>query len=84
MLYELRRYDVAATKLPALLDRFGSFTVNKWKEHGFRLIGFWLPIPLGVAAYLKLLQTAHGWESQRRATGTIKSEVKARPGEVRA
>ena len=24
----------------------------------FRLIGFWLPIPLGVAAYLKLLQ--HG------------------------
>jgi uncharacterized protein (TIRG00374 family) len=50
----------------------------------FRLIGFWLPIPLGVAAYLKLLQTAHGWESERRATGTIKSEVKARPGEVRA
>ena len=44
MLYELRRYDVAPTKLPALLDRFGSFTVNKWKEYGFRLIGFWTPI----------------------------------------
>ena len=40
MLYELRRYDVAPTKLPALLDRFGSFTVHKWKEYGFRLIGF--------------------------------------------
>ena len=50
----------------------------------FRLIGFWLPIPLGVAAYLKLLRTAHGWESERRSAGTIKSEVKARPGEVRA
>ena len=37
MLYELRRYDVAPIKLPALLDRFGSFTVQKWKEYGFRL-----------------------------------------------
>ena len=44
MLYELRRYDVAPTKLPALLDRFGSFTVHKWKEYGFRLIGFWTPV----------------------------------------
>jgi uncharacterized protein (TIRG00374 family) len=50
----------------------------------FRLIGFWLPIPLGVAAYLRLLQTAHGWEAERRSAGTIKSEVKAIPGEVRA
>ena len=32
MLYELRRYDVAAGKLPALLDRVGSFTVHKWTE----------------------------------------------------
>lgn len=44
MLYELRRYDVMAGKLPALVDRFGSFTVNKWKEHGFRLVGFWTPL----------------------------------------
>lgn len=50
----------------------------------FRLIGFWLPIPLGVAAYLRLLPTAHRWESERRAADTIKSEVKAKPGEVRA
>ena len=44
MLYELRRYDVAAGKLPALLERFGNFTVHKWKEQGFRLIGFWTPL----------------------------------------
>src|SRR5262249_60604332 len=44
MLYELRRYDVAAGKLPALVDRFGSFVVNKWKEYGFRLVGFWTPM----------------------------------------
>ena len=44
MLYELRRYDVAAGKLPALLDRFGNFTVQKWKQFGIRLIGFWTPL----------------------------------------
>lgn len=44
MLYELRRYDVAAGKLPALLDRFGSFTVARWKQYGFRLVGFWTPL----------------------------------------
>ena len=44
MLYELRRYDVVAGKLPALLERFGTFTVEKWKQHGFRLVGFWTPL----------------------------------------
>ena len=44
MLYELRRYDVVPGKLPALIDRFGSFTVPKWKDHGFRLVGFWTPL----------------------------------------
>lgn len=44
MLYELRRYDVAAGKLPALLERFGNFTVQKWKQYGFRLVGFWTPV----------------------------------------
>ena len=44
MLYELRRYDVAAGKLPALIDRFGNFTVQKWKQFGIRLIGFWTPL----------------------------------------
>jgi hypothetical protein len=44
MLYELRRYEVVAGKLPALLERFGTFTVEKWKQHGFRLVGFWTPL----------------------------------------
>jgi hypothetical protein len=44
MLYELRRYDVAAGKLPALIDRFGSFSVQKWKDYGIRLVGFWTPL----------------------------------------
>src|SRR6266576_3642732 len=60
MLYELRRYDVAASKLPALLDRFGSFTVHKWKEYGFRLIGFWTPL---VGEKSNQIVYMWGWES---------------------
>src|SRR5256886_3789524 len=60
MLYELRRYDVAPTKLPALLDRFGSFTVHKWKEYGFRLIGFWTPL---VGEKSNQIVYMWGWES---------------------
>ena len=60
MFYELRRYDVAAGKLPALVDRFGSFTVHKWKEYGFRLIGFWTPV---VAEKSNQLVYIWGWES---------------------
>jgi uncharacterized protein (TIRG00374 family) len=42
----------------------------------FRLVGFWLPIPVGVAAYLQLRKTVARW-SQERSTATIKSKVTA-------
>ena len=40
----------------------------------FRFVGFWLPIPVGVAAYLGLRKSVHRWEDERSAA-TIKSEV---------
>ena len=65
MLYELRRYDVVAGKLPALLDRFGGFTVEKWKQHGFRLVGFWTPL-LGEKSNQVVYMWA--WESVEERT----------------
>ena len=65
MLYELRRYDVVAGKLPALIDRFGSFTVPKWKDHGFRLVGFWTPL-LGEKSNQLVYMWA--WESLEERT----------------
>lgn len=61
MLYEFRRYEVTPGKLPALLDRFGSFTVPKWSaEYGFKLVGFWTPdIGLPSSELIYIL----GWES---------------------
>jgi hypothetical protein len=65
MLYELRRYDVMPGKLPALIDRFGSFTVPKWKDHGFRLVGFWTPL-LGEKSNQLVYMWA--WESLEERT----------------
>jgi putative heme transporter len=42
----------------------------------FRLVGFWLPIPVGVAAWLQLRKTVRRWESET-PTATIQSKVTA-------
>lgn len=42
----------------------------------FRFVGFWLPIPVGVAAYIQLRGTVHRW-AEEGAPATIKSEVRA-------
>jgi uncharacterized membrane protein YbhN (UPF0104 family) len=42
----------------------------------FRLVGFWLPIPVGVWAYLQLRRTIRRWEAET-PPATIKSKVTA-------
>ena len=41
MIYELRIYQCIPGKLPALLKRFESKTLDIWKKHGIRPTGFW-------------------------------------------
>lgn len=42
----------------------------------FRVIGFWLPIPVGLAAYVKLRKTVARW-AEETPRATIKSKVTA-------
>jgi uncharacterized protein (TIRG00374 family) len=42
----------------------------------FRMVGFWLPIPVGVLAYVQLRRRIRGWE-QETPPATIKSKVTA-------
>jgi uncharacterized protein (TIRG00374 family) len=42
----------------------------------FRLVGFWLPIPVGVLAYVQLRGTIRGWENETPGA-TIQSKVTA-------
>jgi NIPSNAP len=41
MLYELRIYNCLPGRLPALLKRFETATLNIWETHGIRPAGFW-------------------------------------------
>ncbi len=44
----------------------------------YRVIAFWLPIPLGIVAYIQLRSTVAGWEDEdRRTTYTSESKVRA-------
>jgi uncharacterized protein (TIRG00374 family) len=42
----------------------------------FRLMSVWMPIPVGVGAYIQLRRTVHRWAEETPAA-TIKSEVTA-------
>jgi uncharacterized protein (TIRG00374 family) len=42
----------------------------------FRIVNFWLPIPVGVWAFLRLRQTVRGWEAET-PPATIQSKVTA-------
>ena len=41
MIYELRIYHCVSGRLPALLKRFDTITLDIWKRHGIRQAGFW-------------------------------------------
>jgi hypothetical protein len=41
MIYELRIYNCIPGRLPALLKRFEATTLEIWKRHGIRQVGFW-------------------------------------------
>jgi NIPSNAP len=41
MIYEMRVYHCVTGRLPALLKRFETTTLDMWKKHGIRQAGFW-------------------------------------------
>lgn len=41
MIYELRIYEVAPGKLPAVNERFANHTLKFFEKHGIRVVGFW-------------------------------------------
>lgn len=44
MLHELRIYRCVPGRLPALLKRFETITLNLWDKHGIRQAGFWTTV----------------------------------------
>ncbi len=44
MIHELRIYDCAPGRLPALLDRFENITLKIWDRFGIKQAGFWTTV----------------------------------------
>jgi hypothetical protein len=44
MIYELRVYDCVPGRLPALLKRFETRTLELWRKHGIRQAGFFTTV----------------------------------------
>ncbi len=44
MLYELRIYECVPGRLPDLLKRFDTITLNIWEKHGVKQAGFWTTV----------------------------------------
>jgi hypothetical protein len=44
MIYEMRVYRCVPGRLPALLKRFETTTLDLWKRHGIRQAGFWITL----------------------------------------
>jgi hypothetical protein len=60
MIYEMRIYECVTGRLPALLKRFDTITLNMWKKHGIRQAGFWTVM---VGATNQSLYYMLEWES---------------------
>ncbi len=60
MIYELRTYYAVSGRLPDLLKRFDTITLNIWEKHGIKQAGFWTSVigPNNHALYYMLQ-----WES---------------------
>ncbi len=59
MLYELRVYEIAPGKMPAIISRFANVTLDLFKKHGIKPVLFLEPV-LGVSNQLTYLLQ---WES---------------------
>ena len=60
MIYELRVYHCVSGRLPALLNRFDTITLEIWEKHGIRQAGFWT---VGIGDSNQDLYYMLAWES---------------------
>ena len=74
MLYELRVYEAMPGKLPALNNRFATFTLDAFKNHGFRVIGFWQPVMGGFSDQLIYMLAWESYEERQRCFSAFGSD----------
>jgi hypothetical protein len=44
LIYELRQYDIAPGRLPAVHERFATIALRYFEKHGIEQVGFWTDV----------------------------------------
>ena len=72
MIYEYRIYDVLPGKMDVINHRFRNFYLRHFKEHDFRVLGFWEPMTgaSNQLHYLLAFDDAGAWQRQWEAVET--------------
>ncbi len=69
MIYELRTYRIPEGRMPDILRRFETVTMNLFARHGIDVVGFWTKVDVNELVYIcrfadtKAMDTA--WEAFR-------------------
>lgn len=73
-LFELREYDAMPGKRTALVNRFGNFTVDCFTRHGFRQVGYWLPVMGGHNHQLIYFLAWESYEERSRCFDAFRAD----------
>ena len=83
MIYEWRIYDAVPGKMDALNNRFASLTLQLFKKHGLKVIGFWQAVKgtsnvlYYMLAFDDLAQREKAWNAFRSDTEWIQGQAES-------
>lgn len=73
MIYELRIYEVAPGKMPALNARFANQTMKFFEKHGIKVVGFWTE-EVGTSNNLIYMTGFDSWADRERRWGAFQQD----------
>ncbi|MBI2873389.1 MAG: NIPSNAP family protein [Chloroflexi bacterium] len=73
MIYELRIYEVVPGKLQAVNDRFANITLNLFKKHGIKVVGFWTE-DIGTSNQLVYMTAFESLADREKRWGAFQSD----------
>lgn len=74
MIHEIRIYDAAPGKLPALNDRFANVTLGYFEKHGIKSIGYWTDV-IGVSGRLTYIVAFEDLGHRERAWASFQADA---------
>ncbi len=74
MIHEIRIYDAAPGKLPALNDRFAKITLGYFEKHSIKSIAYWTDV-IGVSGRLTYIVAFEDLGHRERAWASFQADA---------